>query len=378
MSTLSLKGASLLLALVSGFALMPGSALAAEEAVFYIGTYTRNGDSKGIYRATLNTDSGALSQPVLAAETEGPSFLAFHPDGKHLYAVHEPTAGASAFAIEADGTLRLLGSEPSQGAGPCHVSVDPQGKNLFVACYSGGSLASLPIKSDGSLSPASFVFRNEGSGPNKSRQEKPHLHAIYSDADGRFVYACDLGTDEVLIFKHDAEKGKLTPASPAASKVPPGGGPRHLALHPGGKFAFVNNEMGNSVSAFARDESTGGLTLLQTISTMPEDASQEGVTTSEIFCDPTGKFLYVSNRGHDSIAAYAIGETGKLTLIEIQPAGVETPRGFGIDPSGRWLVVAGQKSNDLTALRIDPATGKLEPGPNRIEVGSPVCVVFAE
>jgi 6-phosphogluconolactonase len=360
-------------------ALSPGFASAADEVPVYIGTYTKPGGSKGIYRALLDTESGKLSKPTLAAEAPGPSFLALHPNGKVLYAVHEPTDGdVSAYAIGADGSLRKLNTQPTQGNGPCHVSVDPAGKAVFTASYGAGTLASLPLKSNGSLAPPATVFKNTGSGPDKSRQEGPHLHAIYSDADSRFVYACDLGTDEVLVFHLDAATGKLTLSEPRSAKSPAGGGPRHLALHPGGRFAFVNNEMGNSVTAFARDPETGGLSPLQTIPTLPADAPRAGATTAEIFCHPNGKWLYVSNRGHDSIAAYAIAQDGRLTLTEIEPAGVAVPRGFGIDPTGRWLVVAGQKSDDITALAIDPTTGALSPGPNHISVGSPVCVVFAK
>jgi 6-phosphogluconolactonase len=362
----------LALALTSGVA-------SAGEAPFYIGTYTSDGGSKGIYRAVLDTETGTLSEPTLVAETPGPSFLALRPGGAFLYAVREsPEGQVSSFAVQPDGTLRHLNTESAHGGGPCHVAVDRGGKNLFVANYGGGSLACLPIEADGSLAPASTVFENSGSGPNKQRQEKPHLHAIYPDAESRFVYACDLGTDEVLVFRLDAEQGKLTPAEPRSAKVPPGGGPRHLAIHPGGRFVFVNNELTNTVTAFRRDLQNGSLAAIQTIPTLPDGEPVPGNTTAEIFLDPSGKWLYVSNRGHDSIAAYAVADDGRLTLLEIEPAGVAVPRGFGIDPSGQWLVVAGQKTNDLTALKIDPSYGTLSPGPNKINVGSPVCVVFTE
>lgn len=349
----------------------------ADEIPFYIGTYTSAEGSQGIYRAILTTTTGTISKPTLAAKANSPNFLALHPNGDFLYSVESP-GKVSAFAIQPDGTLERLNSQPSHGAGPCHVSVDPAGKNLLVANYGGGSLACLPIQKDGSLSAATTVYENTGSGPNPKRQTKPHLHSIYPDSTNRFVYACDLGTDEVLIFQFKPESGKLTLADPRSSKVPPGGGPRHLALHPNGQFAFVNNELTSSVTAFKRDPSTGALTPMQTISTLPGGKPVPGNSTAEIFLHPKGKWLYVSNRGHDSIATYNVGEDGKLSVIEIQPAGVAVPRGFGIDPSGRWLVVAGQKSNNLTALAIDPKSGKLSPGPNKVEVGRPVCVVFTE
>lgn len=349
----------------------------ADEIPFYIGTYTSPTGSKGIYRSSLDTVTGKLSPPTLAAEAPGPSFVALHPNGKFLYAVHEPTGGdVSAFAITSDGSLRRLNTESSQGGGPCHVSVDPAGKNLFTASYGAGSLASFPIKLDGALGPAATVFKNSGTGPDKSRQEGPHVHSIYADAEGRFVYACDLGTDEVLVFRLDPTKETLTPAEPKSAKVPPGGGPRHLAFGKDGKFVYVNDEMANAVTAFARDKQTGALTPLQTLTTLPGGKPVPGNTTAEIACHPNGQWLYVSNRGHDSIAVFSIGDDGRLEQVEVAAAGVSVPRGFGIDPTGRWLVVAGQKTNDLTALAIDPKTGKLTPGKNKVSVGSPVCVVF--
>ena len=363
---------------LSAFAVLGCAAVcAAGEIPFYIGTYTSEDGSQGIYRAVLDTDSGVISEPTLAAKASGPSFLALHPNGEFLYAVESPET-VSAFAVGADGMLDRLNSESSHGAGPCHVSVDRAGKNLLVANYGGGSLACLPIKADGSLAEATTVFENRGSGPNPKRQTKPHLHAIYPDSTNRFVYACDLGTDEVLVFEFDAETGKLNLAEPRSAKVPAGGGPRHLALHPDGRFAFANNELTSSVTAFERDPKTGALTPLQTISTLPEGKAVPGNSTAEIFLHPNGRWLYVSNRGHDSIAAYQVGDDGQLSVIEMQAAGVSVPRGFGIDPSGRWLVVGGQKSNDLTALAIDPESGELAAGPNMVAVGQPVCVVFTE
>jgi len=359
--------------------LMLNVSQAADSVPFYIGTYTSDGGSRGIYRAELNASTGELSQPTLAAEANGPSFVAVHPNGKFLYAVHEPTEGdVSAYRIETDGMLSKINSRSSGGGGPCHVSVSPDGKNVFTASYGAGSLACLPIKEDGSLAEPSDVFKNAGTGPNKARQEGPHLHAIYADASNSFVYACDLGTDEVLMFRLDSPTGSLSPLKPRSAKVPPGGGPRHLALHPNGRFAFVNDEMTSAVTAFERDKSSGRLDPIQTISTLPEGRDVPGNSTAEIFLHPNGQWLYVSNRGHDSIAAYAVGEDGTLSVIQIAPAGVSVPRGFGIDPSGRWLVAAGQKSNDLTALSIDQKTGKLSPGPNKVSVDKPVCVAFVQ
>ncbi|HEY0865933.1 MAG TPA: lactonase family protein [Fimbriimonas sp.] len=347
-----------------------------EEVDFYIGTYTSEEGSKGIYHARLDTATGSIGGLKLAAEAVTPSFLAVHPNRPLLYAVHEYTSGeVSAYAMEEDGGLRRLNTQKYQGPGPCHLSVDAQGKNVLSASYGDGSLASLPIQLDGSLAAPAFVFTNKGSGPDKGRQEGPHMHAIATDPTGIRVYACDLGTDEILIFRIDPETGKLTRNDPPSGKVAPGEGPRHLAFAPGGRFVYVNNEMGNSVTAF-QVLPGGGLKAVQTLSTLPEGESTRGKSTAEIVCHPNGRWLYVSNRGHDSIAAYSIGSNGRLSTIGIQAIGVREPRGFDVDPSGKWLVVGGQRSNDLRAIPIG-ADGKLGTPKEPVSIDKPVCIVFA-
>jgi 6-phosphogluconolactonase len=246
---------------------------------------------------------------------------------------------------------------------------------LLVASYTGGSLGSFPIQPDGSLGAVVDTFQNTGTGPNERRQEAPHMHGVASS--GSFVYACDLGTDEVLAFKL-GPKGELTSTRPRAAKAPPGGGPRHVVLHPNGGYLYANNEMLNSVSVYAVDKASGVPKLVQTLSTLPEGEGTGGKSTAEIACHPSGKWLYVSNRGHDSIAAFAIQPDGKLKLVKIEKAGVENPRGFDLDPSGNWLAVAGQSSDDLTSLQIDPASGKLRRSGVKVRVDKPVCVVFVK
>ena len=346
------------------------------QADLFVGTYTSPDGSKGIYRAQLNTTTGELSTPALVAETTGPSFLALHPNGKFLYSVNESSKGeVSAYAMEGGG-LRFLNTEKFDGLNPCHLTVDPSGKNLLVAAYSGGTLTSLPIKPDGSLGMFSSLFQNRGSGPNKSRQEKPHMHSVYTDAKGKFAFACDLGTDEVLRFEYNSVTGSFS--NKHAFKVPSGGGPRHLALHPSKNLVYVNNEMTLGVTTFGWDSKTGNMVRLQTISTVPAGTPVEGNSTAEIALHPTGKWLYVSNRGHDSIAVFAVQTNGTLKLVEIAAAGVKTPRGFGLDPKGQWLVVGGQNSNDLTSLRIDAKTGKLTQSGHVVSVSKPVCVLFTK
>ena len=346
----------------------------AQEAVFYLGTY-----SKGISLGTLDTDSGKLGPVTLAAEADHPGFVALSPDGKFLYAAMESGGGAvGAFAVKEDGSLQLLNTRPSGGNGACHVSVDSKGRHVFVANYGGGNIASFPVQPDGSLGEAAATVQFSGSGPNPQRQKKSFAHSIYATGEDRFVYACDLGSDKVWSFRFDGEKGAMTPTEPPAGVVPPGGGPRHLAFHPGGRFVFANNEMGLSVTTFSRDPESGVLTPVETTPTSAKGAGPvEGVTTAEIVCHPSGKWLYVSSRGDNVIAVFAIAADGKLSLVENAPAGVEIPRGMDIDPTGQWIVVAGQKDNKITVLQIDPSTGKLSPTGQSAEVGTPVCVVFA-
>jgi len=354
------------------------SSLLGQKVDFYIGTYTSKSGSEGIYRASLDTATGILTTPELVAKTHNPSFLALHPTGRFLYSVDESSVGhVNAFAIEPNKTLTHLNFQTTLGADPCHISVDKAGKHVFVANYSSGSLISYSIKSDGRLAVSTHFFQNFGAGPDKSRQEGPHMHFACTDADDKHVYACDLGTDAVLVFDFDSATGALKLNTSASGKTPPGGGPRHFVLHSNGRFAYSNNEMGNGVNFYDVDPGTGGLSLRQTLSSLPA-GDRTHSHTAELVCHPNGKWLYVSNRGHESIASYSIGDDGTLSLIEIQKAGVNEPRGFEIDPSGKWLVVAGQNSNDITALSIDPASGKLAPGPNKVSLSKPVCIVFAK
>lgn len=348
---------------------------AAPEADVYLGTYTGEGGSKGIYRLRMNLETGALSQPELAAETTAPSYLAWHPDGKTLYAVNEFSGGeAAAFAVEG-GKLRERNRVRFQGGGPCHISVHPSGKHAFVAAYGGGTVAVLPIQADGSLGEARQVFQNQGSGPNKSRQEAPHLHYVAPSPDGKFVYACALGTDEVLSFRF--AEGQLELLEPRAAKVPPGGGPRHFVLHPNGKTLYANLEMTLGVATFERDPSIGALKLAATASTLPPGEQIAGRSTAAIRLHPSGKWLAVSNRGHDSLAIFPVQADGKLGSAKVVPLGVKTPRDFDFDPTGKWVLAAGQDGNEVATLRFDVATGALEPTAHRVRVGRPVCVLFA-
>lgn len=358
-------------------------AIAEDKMWTYFGTYTGK-ESKGIYLGEFDLKKGELKLIGLAGEVENPSFLAIHPSGKFLYAVGEISdfngkkAGAvSAFAIGDDGKLKLLNQQSSQGAGPCHISLDKTGRCALVANYGGGSIASLPIGDDGKLAEAASAIQHEGSSVDKSRQEGPHAHSINPSPDNRFAMAADLGLDKILVYKLDAKTAKLAPHDPPFVATPPGGGPRHFAFHPNGKLAFVCNEMKSSITAFSYEAEKGVLSTLTTLSTLPEGYDKPGNSTAEIVVHPNGRFVYVSNRGHDSIAIFTVDPgTGELHAAGHQPTGGKTPRNFAIDPTGAYLIACNQSSNDVHVFAIDQEAGTLKPTGSKIEVPSPVCVRF--
>jgi 6-phosphogluconolactonase len=353
----------------------------AKKLWVYIGTYTQRG-SKGIYLFELDTATGKLTPRGLAAATKDPSFLAIHPSRRFLYAVGEgakfngkPAGAVSAFAIEpGTGKLRLLNQQSSGGAGPCHLVTDLLGEHVLVANYSGGNVAVLPIRKDGRLGEATAIQQHKGSSVNKARQEAAHAHSINLDKLNRFAFACDLGIDQIRAYRYNFNRGTLTPNDPPAARVAPGSGPRHFAFHPSGRYAYVINELASTVTAFDYDEERGVLKTTQTVSTLPRSFKGEN-TTAEVQVHPSGKFLYGSNRGHNSIAIFAIdAKTGKLTAVGRQGKDIKIPRNFGIDPSGKFLIVANQDGDSLVVFRIDPASGKLTPTGVKVEVPMPVCV----
>jgi 6-phosphogluconolactonase len=356
----------------------------------YVGTYTNKTASKGIYVYSFDPGTGKLTTLGVAAESEDPSFLALHPSGKYLYAVNEidhfgaqKSGALSAFSIDhKTGKLALLNQAATRGAGPCHISLDKSGKFALVANYDGGSVATFPVHDDGTLGEAADFVQHHGSSVNKERQESPHAHWIGTSPDNRFVLAADLGLDEVLIYRFNGSKGTLTPNNPPFAKVNPGAGPRHVALHPNGRFAYVLAEMEDSVTAFAYKASNGSLSLLQTVSALstvrgeykgPKEAA-------EIAVHPNGKFLYVSNRaGIDSISAFSIDPAkGTLHLKNEYPTMGKTPRNFAIDPTGKFLLAANQESNNIVVFRIDAITGALSPTGETVEAPAPVCITFLQ
>lgn len=344
----------------------------------YVGTYTRDG-SEGIYIYNYNTETGELS-PIGSAKSDNPSFLAIHPSGKFLYAVNEisefdgeKAGGISAFAIGETGELTALNMQSVKGPGPCHLCIDATGKYALVANYGGGSVCVLPINEDGSLQEASDFIQHEGSSVNPRRQQEPHAHSINLDAQNRFAYVADLGMDKVLVYELNLETGKLSLAHSVS--VAPGEGPRHFDIHPNGKYAYLINEIGNTVNAYNYDATTGNLEETQSINTLPKDFSETS-HTADIHVSPDGKFVYGSNRGHDSIAIYAIGENGSLSLVGQEPTGGENPRNFGLDPAGNFLLAANQNTDNIVTFKIDKTNGTLSKTGAEVSVSRPVCIQF--
>ncbi|MBI3680570.1 MAG: lactonase family protein [Acidobacteria bacterium] len=357
-------------------------AAAPQQFLVYFGTYTRK-NSKGIYVSRLDAAKGAVSEPQLAAEIANPSFVAIHPSRSYLYAVSEmggagqPQGAVTAFAIDkASGKLTRLNAVPSRGAGPCHLNVDKTGRALVVANYGSGSVAAMPVKGDGSLSEASSFIQHQGSSVNPQRQQGPHAHSVNISRDNRFVVVADLGMDQVLVYKFDPVEARIEPNDPPFTKVNPGAGPRHFTFHPGGRFAYVINELQSTVTAFSWDAQRGAFGEVQTVSTLPADFKGNN-TTAEVVAHPNGRFLYGSNRGHNSLAVFAIDSgKGVLRLLENVPTQGEIPRNFAIDPTGKWLFAANQNTDNVVVFAVDGKTGRLKPNGRMLRIDVPVCIRF--
>lgn len=356
-----------------------------QPSVAYIGTYTRkesfvDGKGKGIYVFRLDPASGALTFDSMISGMINPSFLAIAPSKNRLYAVNEISGKVglhglvSAFAIDpVTYDLTYLNSQSTHGLAPCHLSIDSTGRFVLVANYETGSLCVLPVMADGRLGKASDVIQLQGSGPHP-RQEGPHAHMITPGPDGRFVFAVDLGTDRIYVYRLELERGKLIPADPPWTQLPPGTGPRHLIFHPNRRFAYVINELQSSIISFLYDERIGSLQAIQSISTVPDDFAGENLS-AEIQIAPTGKFIYTSNRGHDSIVVFAVdGETGELAYIGHEHHRCASPRHFTLVPSGSYLFFANQDGDTVVTFQVDPGSGRLTVTDQEIGVPTPACI----
>lgn len=355
----------------------------------WIGTYGGEAGGKGIYVVDFDRASGKFDALKLAVEFENPSFLALHPTfPKALYSVGliqkggEKKPVVASFEIQPTGELKLLNHQSSQGAGPCHLSLNKQGKALVVANYGGGNIASFPVfpfaggnsKNDLQIGPLASAIQHRGASVNPKRQESPHAHSINVDPSGRFAVAADLGLDQLLVYRLDQDTGKLAPATPPSASVSPGSGPRHFAFHPSGKYGWVINELANTVTGFSFNDQTGELKEIQTISTLPSGYTGTSYT-AEVVVHPSGKFLYGSNRGHDSICMFRVDEsTGQLTALGQESTQGKTPRNFALSRGGEWLFAENQASNTIVVFKVDPRSGTLTATGEKLEVPSPVCL----
>lgn len=371
---------------VSGLTSFQGSRMqvfgaSAREMLLYVGTYT-NGKSEGIYIFRFNTSTGEMRRIGVASGISNPAYLSIDSNGRRLYSVNEVSeyhgsrsGYVTSFSIDGtNGTLSKLNEQASGGVGPCYITVDPSNRFVLIANYSSGSIAVLPIKADGSLGEAVETIQHKGSGANPQRQEGPHAHSVNLNRGGKFAFAADLGIDRILIYRFDSTTGKLTPNDPAFVQTRPGAGPRHFAIHPKSSSAYLINELDSTLTAYSLDDRTGTLKELETRSTLP-DGFKGTSYCADVHVHPSGRFVYGSNRGHDSIAIFRIDERStRIEAVGHESTRGRTPRNFLIDPTGSFLLAANQATDSVVVFRIDPKTGTLHMSGTPVEVPTPVCL----
>jgi 6-phosphogluconolactonase len=358
----------------------PRPSAAAEPLVFV--TAFAPGERGGIHAYEFSTEDGRLRPLRRTAGAENPFFLALSPDRKYLYATHAKQFGgkeneevAAYEVVGRAGELRLLNHQSSEGTATCYLDVDKTGKALLVANYASGSVAALPIGADGSLGEHTSFLQHRGSSVNPQRQKEPHAHSIVASPDNKYAFAADLGTDQLFCYRLDPAAAKLAPNDPPFAPAPAGAGPRHLTFHPNGKRLYAINELLNSVTVFDYDAGSGTLSEKQTVSTLPDDF--KGTShCADVKVTPNGRFLYGTNRGHDSIAAYRVGDDGRLSLIAVEPSLGKGPQNLAITPDGRWLLCANMPGDNVAVFRIDPKTGRLQSAGEPVKQPSPSCIML--
>jgi len=357
-----------------------GNETRAGEQTVFISAFTK-GDAGAIHAYTLDLKTGKLSLINRTTDVENPFFLAVSPDEKFLYSIHALAFGGkdneevAAYKIEPAGKLKFLNRQSAMGTASCYLAIDATGKTALVANYSTGSVASLPTQQDGSLKAAVTFIQHTGSSVDLPRQKQPNAHSIIVSPNNKFVYAADLGIDKILCYQLDAERGKLTPNKQPFVRLPPGSGPRHLTFHPNGKFLYAVNEIKNTVTLFDHDAETGFLIEQQTVSTLPDDF--EGRShTADLKITPDGQFLYATNRGHDSIATYRIGDDGKLKRIAMTPSLGKGPQNLAISDHGEFLICANMPGNSVVVFHINAKTGELQAVGEPTEIPMPSCIML--
>jgi 6-phosphogluconolactonase len=345
---------------------------AQSQIAFYVGTGDKS-DNSVITLCHLDPANGKITVVDSTVNANGPGYVAIAPDKKNLYAVSGANKITS-FAIQPGQKLKELNSQSSEGANPCHVSVHPSGKMVFLANYTGGSFSAYPLNADGSVQAPSYTQQFTGSGPHEKRQEKAHAHFVTSSPNGKYVYVTDLGSDKIMNYVADVTTGKLSP-NPAQAfyQGKPGAGPRHFAITPSGKFIYLLNELEATVTSCTVD-SKGIIKALTTYQTVP--AGITGNTSAAVHIHPNGKFVYVSNRGHNSISAFRILSNGELEKVDEATKGISIPRDFNFDPSGKYMIVGNQDKNNLTVYTVDDKTGKLSFLHESVNIKAPICIAF--